>query len=110
MRNKKKTRSVPKWHSAFLGQRYILMLLAVASLLGQLAKPEERSIMTGAITLMSDINTICESYANMIGKSFKAYMHTSNDASPYPDFSKWYRIELTETQAVVSIQVVDSKS
>ena len=58
--------------------------------------------MDGAIAAMSDIWSMSESAANQIAQSFKAFVHTSGAASPFPDFSKWYRIMFPESLTIVT--------
>ena len=62
--------------------------------------------MEAATAAMSDLYPACESAAAMLYGSYKAYMGTTNAASPYPDYSKWFRISLTESKTAVSVFVL----
>ena len=59
--------------------------------------------MTGAIATMSDIYAHSEQAESSIDGGYKSFLHTTEVASPLSDFSKWLRIEITETQSVVTI-------
>ena len=84
------------------GKWDVLILLAVASLLGSLVRTEERFILEDATCSMSDIYGTSESPASLISGSFGAFLHTTNSATA----SKWYRIELPEPLTVVSFLLI----
>lgn len=75
---KKKNSGVRKWRTAIFGPRYILLLLAVVSLLGQISRTEEwLLILAAAIPTISQIWAgHSESVASLIGGTFKAFLHT----------------------------------
>ena len=59
--------------------------------------------MTGAIATMSDIYSTGEPAEASIDGGYKSYLHTTGSDSPLSDYSKWLRIEITETQSVVTV-------
>ena len=84
-----------------------LMLLFMTALLSKPGLAGERSIMTGAVATMSDRYAPSESAASQIGLGFKSYLHSTNEPSPYPNYSKWYRIELPKPETVVTAHVIN---
>ena len=107
MRDKKTSASATSRQSPRWRQKLNLVLLLMVSLLGQPGLTQELPIMDGAIAAMSDIIGNSESAANQIAQTFKANMHTSTAASPFPDFSKWYQIMFPESLTIVTAQVVN---
>ena len=79
-------------------KKFLKLLTAGTSILGhhQLARAEEKPILEGAICAMSDMSGWSASPENLIGGSYKAFLHTSRIDSPFSDYSTWYRVELTE--------------
>ena len=55
---------------------------------------------------MSDRWPESEKVTSSINKSYKSFLHTKKTTWNYPDFSKWLRIELPESQTAVTSQVV----
>ena len=58
--------------------------------------------MTEAVATISDSFSAGESAVAQIGQSYKSYLFSGDAASPYTDYTKWFRVELTEPQTVVS--------
>lgn len=55
---------------------------------------------------MSDVWNKSEGMASAIAGSFKSVTKTSGWSSPYPDETRWYRVELLVPKTVVAIFVV----
>ena len=74
-------------------KKFLKLLTAGTSILGhhQLARAEEKPILEGAICAMSDMDAWSAFPINLIGGSYKAFLHTNASNN-----SKWYRVELTE--------------
>ena len=85
------------------GLKRLLIFLCSVSLLCKTGLASELPIMDGAIAAMSDADYRSESAASTIAHSSKAYTATSNSASPYSDWSKWFRIQLSKIRTAITI-------